>query len=96
MALDKIRPCTAAELLAYQFMQSKDLATDPISETQDQQAFIDERDEAKVEPPVKMKTYWLKREPIDTDMPPEMEESDGETIDVQPPRQQARLVRGIF
>ena len=53
VALDKIRPCTAAELLAYQFLQGKDLATDPISETHDQQAFIDEREEAKVEPPGK-------------------------------------------
>ena len=40
---DKIRPCTAAELLAYQFMQGYDIPT-PLSETQEQQSFIDERE----------------------------------------------------
>ena len=44
VALDKIRPCTAAELLAYQFMQGKDLPRNPFSETQEQQSFIDERE----------------------------------------------------
>ena len=43
VATDKIRPCTAAELLAYQFQQGNDIARTPISETQGQQNFIDER-----------------------------------------------------
>ena len=33
----------AAELLAYHFMAGKDLAQPPVSETHDQQSFIDER-----------------------------------------------------
>ena len=43
VATDKIRPCTVAELLAYHFMAGKDLATPPVSETHDQQSFVDER-----------------------------------------------------
>ena len=43
VATDKIRPCTAAELLAYQFQQGNDIAKDPVSETAEQQSFIDER-----------------------------------------------------
>ena len=45
MATDKIRPCTAAELLAYQFMQRNDLKQVPVSETHEQQFFLDERDD---------------------------------------------------
>ena len=43
VATDKIRPCTAAELLAYQFSQGKDLAQPPVIDTTSQQNFIDER-----------------------------------------------------
>ena len=43
MATDKIRPCTAAELLAYHFSQGKDLSQPPVVETSAQQSFIDER-----------------------------------------------------
>ena len=43
VALDKIRPCTAAELLAYQFMHGKDIPDNVIAESPEQQAFIDER-----------------------------------------------------
>ena len=43
VATDKIRPCTAAELLAYQYMQSHGREPNPVAETTNQQAFIDER-----------------------------------------------------
>ena len=43
VAIDKIRPCTAAELLAYQFMNGKDLANAPVIESAEQQMFVDER-----------------------------------------------------
>ena len=43
VALDKIRPCTAAELLAYQFMHGKDIPDNVVAESPEQQAFIDER-----------------------------------------------------
>ena len=43
IATDKLRPCTAAELLAYTYMN--DQVRQPISETATQQAFIDERHE---------------------------------------------------
>mgnify|MGYP003309443906 CR=1 FL=1 len=43
VATDKIRPCTAAELLAYQFMQGKDLAQPPVNRSAGQQSFVDER-----------------------------------------------------
>ena len=80
-------------------MQGKDLATEPISETQDQQAFIDERAEAVEEPPSKKKNrYWLKRESVDDEMP-ELEESDGEMIAemlANHLRKQVLPVRGIF
>ena len=49
VAIDKIRPCTAAELLAYQFMQGNDIPQNPVSETQGQQAFIDERETPRKE-----------------------------------------------
>jgi len=42
VATDKLRPCTAAELLAYHYMQNR--PSEPISETHQQQAFIDERE----------------------------------------------------
>ena len=42
VATDKIRPCTAAELLAFQFMHGKDIPENAISETQEQRAYIDE------------------------------------------------------
>ena len=35
VATDKMRPCTVAELLAYQFMQGNDLPRVPVSETQE-------------------------------------------------------------
>ena len=44
VATDKIRPCTSAELLAFQYMQVPNkIPSNPISETIGQQAFIDER-----------------------------------------------------
>ena len=43
VALDKIRPCAAAELLAYQAMQGNDIPRAPVFETHIQQSFIDER-----------------------------------------------------
>ena len=54
VATDKVRPCTAAELLAYQFLHGKDIP-EAISETQEQQAFIDER-EYRPEPSKRRKT----------------------------------------
>ena len=47
MATDKIRPCTAAELLAYHFAAGKDLAIPPVIETTEQQMFVDERQPAE-------------------------------------------------
>ena len=44
VSLDKIRPCTAAELLAYHYMQDKEISKTVIAESSEQQAFIDERD----------------------------------------------------
>ena len=48
VATDKIRPCTSAELLAYQLANGKDLASPPVLETTEQQSFIDERDRSSV------------------------------------------------
>ena len=47
VATDKIRPCTASQLLAYQFMQGNDLpqVPVPVSETQEQQSFTEERNQ---------------------------------------------------
>ena len=45
VATEKLRPSTAPELLAYQYMQGKDYRPPAVSETQAQQSFIDERDE---------------------------------------------------
>jgi hypothetical protein len=42
VATDKIRPCTAAELLAYTYMHGEGMPA--VSQTQTQQSFIDERD----------------------------------------------------
>ena len=46
VSLDKIRPCTAAELLAYQFMHGEGMPRTAVSPTNRQQSFIDERDVA--------------------------------------------------
>ena len=42
VAVDKLRPCTVPELLAFQYMQGRDIKPPAISETQAQQSFIDE------------------------------------------------------
>ena len=44
VATDKIRPCTAAELLAYQYLHGETIPRSPLSQTTGQQSFIDERD----------------------------------------------------
>jgi hypothetical protein len=43
VATDKLRPCTAAELLAYKYVQDQ-VPQHPVSETQEQEAFVDERE----------------------------------------------------
>ncbi len=43
VAADKLRPCTAAELLDYQYMN--DQVRQPVVDTDEQQSFIDERSE---------------------------------------------------
>ena len=45
VATDKLRPCTAPELLAYQYMQGRYIKPSAISEGQAQQSFIDAREE---------------------------------------------------
>ena len=47
VATDRLRPCTAAELLAYQYMQ--DQIRQPICESSEQQSFIDKRESTKQE-----------------------------------------------
>ena len=44
VATDKIRPCTSAELLAYQYMQGQRPPDNPVVSTTVQQSFIDERE----------------------------------------------------
>ena len=41
IATDRLRPCTAAELLAYHYMN--DQRRTPIAQTHEQQSYIDER-----------------------------------------------------
>ena len=53
MATDKIRPCTAAELLAFQYM--KDATQNPKFASHVQQSFIDERDHVPSPSPRKKK-----------------------------------------
>ena len=45
---DKLRACTAAELLAYQYIAAQKTEMSPVAETQRQQDFIDARDEVAV------------------------------------------------
>ena len=53
VATDKIRPCTAAELLAFQYM--KDATQNPKFASHVQQSFIDERDHVPSPSPRKKK-----------------------------------------
>ena len=44
IATDKLRPCTSAELLAYQYTQDQGNQKPLIIDTPEQQSFIDERE----------------------------------------------------
>ena len=45
VATHKLRPCTAAELLAFQYMNAQRPQVAPVNETRQQQRFIDARDD---------------------------------------------------
>jgi len=79
VATDKIRPCTAAELLAYQFMHGKDIPDNAISETHEQQAYIDER-EVRSEPSKRQKT---ERKSLVVSQTPDLEEMPISDMEVE-------------
>ena len=82
MATDKIRPCTAAELLAYQFMHGEDIPENVISDTQEPQAYIDERDE----PPKKQRrNSVVSQTPADEEFPDLIEEHTRAEIELHSP-----------